>query len=113
MNITAIVLSFVSLATLVLGLFAWRLTSSKPLILNMLFGSASFLIAAYGFASKHEGQMPYIIPFFVTMLLIGRAGGTFWRVFVRGEKELLVPSSLVGTAAVLCIVGTVIAFIHQ
>ncbi len=112
MNPTAIVLAAVSLATLILGLFAWRLTSSRPLIINMLFGSAGFLISAYGFASKENTPMPLLIPFFITMLLAGRAAGISWRTFVRGEKELLMPSCLVGSAAAMCLAGTIVAFVN-
>jgi hypothetical protein len=113
MNITSIFLSFVSLAILLLGLYAWRLTSSRPLIINMLFGSAGFLIAAYGFASGQRSQMCLVIPFFITMLIAGRALGVYWRTYFRGEKELRLPSHLVGAAAAVCMVGTVAAFLHQ
>lgn len=113
MNPTAIVLASVSLSTLVIGLFAWTLTSSKPLIINMLFGSVGFLIAAYGFASKQVTHMHIVIPFIITMLIAGRAIGIIWRTFVRGEKELLGASRLVGAAAAMCMVGTFVAFVNQ
>ena len=113
MTAPTILLLLVSFSTLVLGLFAWRLTSSRPLILNMLFGSFAFLIAAYAIATRNPGQLTVIIPFFASMLLAGRAGGTYWRAFFRGEKELRLPSHFVGIAAVLCVLGTVVAFMNQ
>ena len=112
MNSSAIFLLAISFATLLLGLYAWRLTSSKPLILNMLFGSAGFLISAYAIAGKHPTQMAFLMPFFVTMLLFGRAGGIYWRTLMRGEKELTLPSHLVGAAALLSVVGTIVAFVN-
>jgi len=112
MNTTSIVLSLASLTTLILGLYAWRLTSSKPLIINMLFGSAGLLIAAYGFVAGNSSQMTVVIPFFITMLLTGRAVAISWRAYARGEKELLVPSSLVSGAAMACLAGTIIAYVN-
>ena len=110
MNSSSILLVSISFATLLLGLYAWRLTSSKPLILNMLFASAGFLISAYAIAMKQPTQMAFLMPFFVTMLLLGRAGGIYWRTLVRGEKELSLPSHLVGAAALISVVGTFVAY---
>lgn len=112
MNPPVILLVCISFATLLLGLYAWRLTSSKPLILNMLFGSAGFLIAAYAVAMKQPTPMSFLMPFFITMLLIGRAGGIYWRTLVKGEKELTVPSHLVGATAVMAIAGTIVAYVN-
>ena len=110
MNTATILLSCISLGTLLLGLLAWRLTSSKPLILNMVFASFAFLIAAYAIAIKQPGQLTVVIPFFGSMLVAGRAGATYWRTFFRGEQELRAPSHLLGMAAAICIVGTAVAF---
>ena len=101
------------MATLLLGLCAWRLTSSKPLILNATFASAAFLISAYGIASKQPGQLIFVMPFLVTMLLAGRAIAIYWRGFFRGERELRAPGHLIGSAAVIGLAGTYVAFLSQ
>ena len=113
MNPSTLLLSFISLGTLLLGLFAWRLTSSKPLILNVLFASAAFLITAYGVAIRHPGPLTFVMPFLVTMLLAGRALGIYWRTFFKGEHDLSVPAHLMGSAAAICVVGTYVAFLNQ
>ena len=113
MNSSVILLSGISLGTLILGLFAWRLTSSKPLIVNILFASAAFLITAYGIAIKHPGQLTFVMPLLAAMLLAGRAMGTYWRTFIRKERELSVPAHLLGSAAAICIFGTYVAFLNQ
>jgi len=113
MTTPIIFLSLVSFSTLLLGIFAWQLTSSRPLIVNMLFGSASFLIGAYGLAIKHPGGLSFVIPFLAAMLLAGRALGTYWRAFFKGESALRVPSHLIGVAAALSVAGAVVAFVNQ
>lgn len=112
MSASVIFLLSVSLATLVIGLFAWRLTSSKPLILNMLFASVGFLLAAYGVASSQPGELPFVVPFLATMLVGGRALGTYWRAFAKGERELRAPSHLLGVASLMGIAGSAVAFAH-
>jgi hypothetical protein len=113
MNTSVILLSCISFGTLLLGLFAWQLTSSKPLILNILFASAAFLISAYGISIKHPGQLTFVMPFLVTMLIAGRALGIYWRTFFKGEHDLSVPAHLMGSATAICVVGTYVAFLNQ
>jgi len=113
MTTPAILLSLISFATLLLGIYAWQLTSSRPLIVNMLFASAAFLIAAYAIVIKQPGELRFVIPFLASMLIAGRAVGTYWRVFVKGETALRVPSHLVGAAALLSIAGAVVAFVNM
>jgi hypothetical protein len=113
MNTPSILLSLVSLTTLVLGLYAWRLTSSRPIVFNGLFGSAGFLIVAYGFASRQTSALTLVIPFIITMLLAGRALGFYWRTLFKGEKELRLPSHLMGASAVMSMAGTVVAYMSQ
>ena len=113
MNTTVLLLSFISLVTLILGLFAWRLTSSKPLILNMVFTSVAFLLAAYGIATKQPGPLTVIMPFLVTMLLAGRALGIYWRTFFKGELYLRAPAHLLGGAVAICTFGTCVAFLNH
>lgn len=112
MNIASVLLVLISLATLLLGYFAWALTSSRPLIVNMLFASAAYLIAAYALATRDPGELKFVIPFFATMLLAGRAFGSYWRAFFKGEPELRTPSHLVGVAALLSGAGAVIAYVY-
>jgi len=78
----------------------------------MLFGSAAFLIAAYGLASKQPGELRFIVPFLASMLIAGRAFGTYWRAFLKGEAALKVPSHLIGVAALLSMAGAVVAFVN-
>jgi len=94
-------------------MFAWRLTSSRPLILNILFASAAFLISAYGIASHQPGQLTFVMPFLVTMLLAGRAFAIYWRTFFKGERDLRVPGHLMGSAVAVCMLGTYVAFLNQ
>ncbi len=110
MNTAVIVLSGISFLTLLLGLCAWRLTSSKPLILNAAFASAAFLISAYGIATKQPGPLVFIMPFLVTMLLAGRAMGIYWRGYMKGERELLAPGHMIGGAAAIGLLGSCVAF---
>ena len=105
-------LAAVSLATLLLGLNAWRLTSSRPLILNVLFASAAFLITAYGIASKQSSNLVFVMPFLVTMLLAGRALGFYWRIFFQGQREWRAAGHLLGSASVLCLAGSYVAFLN-
>jgi hypothetical protein len=113
MNTPVLLLSAISLGTLVLGLLAWRLTSSKPLILNVVFTSAAFLIAAYGIATQQPGPLTVIMPFLVTMLLAGRALGIYWRTFYRGESDLRAPAHLLGGAVAICSLGSWVAFLSH
>ena len=112
MNASVIFLSTVSLGTLLLGLYAWRLTSSRPLILNVLFASTAFLITAYGVASKQSSDLIFVMPFLVTMLLAGRTLGLYWRIFRQGEHQWSVPGHLLGSASVMCLAGTYVAFLN-
>ena len=113
MNTTVFLLSGISLTTLLLGLFTWRLTSSKPIIFYSIFASVAFLLTAYGIATKQAGQLTFIMPFLVTMLLAGRALGVYWRTFFKGESELRMPAHLLGGAVAICTLGTCLAFFNQ
>jgi hypothetical protein len=104
-----IILSAVSLAILVLGLVAWRLTSSRSVIFNTLLCSAGMLFAAYFAATKQNLQLTYIIPFFVAMAFAGRGGALWWRAR-RGETELQTPASILFGIALLALTATIAAF---
>lgn len=111
MTFTVVLLLTISLATLVAGFFAWRMTSSRPLLLNILFSSAAILIAAGYAGSRHNLQMSFIMPFLAAMLIAGRGGAFFIR-SRRAEPELRAPSlMLLGTAG-FALIGAVAAFLH-
>jgi hypothetical protein len=113
MNSLVLLLSAVSLATMLLGLFAWRLTSSKPLIVNTLFASAAFLICAYGVSVRQPGPFTVAVPFLVTMLLAGRTLAMYWRGFHKHEQDLLVPGHLMAAATLMGLIGTSASFVSQ
>ena len=98
-NVLSIVLVFVSVGTLLLGFQAWRLTSSRSMILITFAATAALLVAAY-MRSRPGGTAAAIgIPFMVGMLFAGRGFGTLWR--SRKESDLRLPSTLM-----LAIAGT-------
>ena len=97
-----------SLIVLVLGIYAWRATSSKPTMLNLLVSSAFLLIAAYYVAHNRPSDMNWIPSFLATMLCAGRALGFLMR--SRKEPELIRPAILVSAATVVAAVGAAAAF---
>lgn len=99
----------VSLALLGLGLYGWRLTSSRGLLMNGVFGSLSLLYAAYEALARHKPEWTFVLPFFATMLFGGRAAGLWWR--GRKEAELQLPARVVGTGAALALLATVMAYL--
>src|SRR2546427_13186986 len=108
MNSVAILLICISFAVLALGFSAWKLTSSRSIILNTLLGSMGLLLSAYLVAIKIPASDPkhqatFIIPFFVTMLFGGRGGGLWWR--SRKEPELRRVAVLLLAIAGLSLVG--------
>ena len=114
MNPTVILLSCISFASLALGFYAWKLTSSRSIIFNTLVGSFGLLLAAYLIAQKIPVTEPkhnatFIIPFFVTMLFLGRGGGLWWRARKK-EPELGLVAVLLLVMGVLALVGTIAAF---
>jgi hypothetical protein len=108
MNSSAILLAVASLAVLILGLLAWRLTSSKSTLLNLLLASAFLLFAGYYIASGRQNDMNWLPSFLATMLCAGRAIGFLLR--TRKEPELTNPALLVTTASVIALVGTFVAY---
>ena len=113
MNASVIFLYAVSLGTLLLGLSAWRLTGSKPLVVLVLFASSGFLITGYGIAARQSGQLIFVMPYLVTMLLVGRSLGIYWRAYFKGERQLSAPGHLMGAASAMCLAGTCVAFLNQ
>ncbi|MEI7775333.1 MAG: hypothetical protein WCK17_11220 [Verrucomicrobiota bacterium] len=103
MNPLSIILSACSLSILVLGIFLRRLTDSRSIFLNCLFGSLFFLFAAYHSVSKVKPELVLVMPFLALMLFLGRTIGTLWR--VRKESELIPLARLLSAATAVCFVG--------
>src|SRR5437879_520842 len=114
MNSVITLLICISFLALALGFYAWKLTSSRSIIFNTLLGSFGLLLAAYLIAQKIPATEPkhnatFIIPFFVTMLFLGRGGGLWWR-SRKKDPQLRLVAVLQLLAGILSLVGTVAAF---
>jgi hypothetical protein len=109
MSLTTILLSCISLAVLLLGGYLWKLTSSRSIFLNTIFGSTCILLAAYHSATHRQMEWAIMLPFFTTMLFGGRAVGTWWR--SRKEMELRLPAQLMTAVAALALTATISAYI--
>ncbi len=108
MNPLTILLLVVSVAVLLLGSYLWRLTSSRSIFLNTLFGSTCMLVAAYHAASHDKMEWAIMLPFFTTMLFGGRAMGTWWR--SRKEADLRFPAQLMAGVTALSLTATISAY---
>ncbi len=105
-----------SFLVLVLGSWTYIVTSTRTLVMNTLFGSACMLFAAYEQEVKIHAQTQaqinahepwtYILPFLVTMLLIGRVIGLVARSRREAEwipaSRIMIAAALVGVAATAC-----------
>ena len=110
-NVLSIVLVFVSVGTLLLGFQAWRLTSSRSMILITFAATAALLVAAY-MRSRPGGTAAAIgIPFMVGMLFAGRGFGTLWR--SRKEADLRLPSTLMLAIAGASLYASVAVYFAQ
>jgi len=109
MNSITILLLVISVAVLLLGCYLWRLTSSRSIFLNTLFGSNCMLLAAYHAASHDKMEWAIMLPFFTTMLFGGRAVGTWWR--SRKEADLRLPAQLMTGVAGLSLTATISAYL--
>ncbi|EDY16237.1 hypothetical protein CfE428DRAFT_6238 [Chthoniobacter flavus Ellin428] len=109
MNNTTILLLGISVAVLLLGCYLWRLTSSRSILLNTIFGSTCMLLAAYHTASHQRMEWAIMLPFFTTMLFGGRAVGTWWR--SRKESELRFPAQLMTGVTALSLTATISAYL--
>lgn len=109
MTSLAIAYSIISLLVLIIGLFAWRGTSSRSIAFLSLFGSAALLFAAYFVQTGTQGDLRFVIPFIVFALLGGRALGLGYRSF---KDELLrLPSILLGGASLLSLGVAIVGFV--
>jgi hypothetical protein len=98
----------VSLAVLLLGTYIWRLTSSRSVLANTLFGTISLLLSAYHAGSAQGTEWAIMLPFFTTMLFGGRAIGTWMR--CRKDAELRLPAQLMTAVAGLALTATLAAY---
>jgi peptidoglycan/LPS O-acetylase OafA/YrhL len=103
-----LILLFDSLAILALGVYIWRLTSSRGVMLITMLGTLGMLMAAAQAQHPPVSASTVIIPFFVTMLFGGRAMGIWWR--SREEKEMRRPARLMSAVAALALGATISAF---
>lgn len=108
MNLASIFLAAASFGALLLGLFCWKLTSSRPTVLNLLLSSAFLLMGAYSAASRRQVEFSYILPFFAAMLCGGRAIGFLLR--SKKEQPLLLPGVLIFAVAIDALIGAYLAY---
>ena len=88
----------VSLAVLVMTLYIWRETSSRPSLFNGIFASLTLLISARLAMEGKQPEMAVGLPILAGMLLLGRGTGTLIR--SRKEPELRLTAILWLVAAV-------------
>jgi hypothetical protein len=110
MTPTIVLLLSISLAVLLLGCYLWRLTSSRSVLLNTIFGSACMLLAAYHTAAHSRMEWAIMLPFFTTMLFGGRAIGTWWR--SRKESDLRLPAQIMTAVTALTLTATITAYVN-
>lgn len=109
MHALAIAHAIISLLTLLAGLAAWRLTSSRSVMFLAFFGSACLLFSAHFVLTGQQTQLTYFIPFMVFALFAGRAIGLGYR--SRTEALLRLPSLFLGGAALLALGASLAAFL--
>ena len=109
MTPTVILLLVISIAVLLLGCYLWRITSSRSIFLNTMFGSTCMLLATYHAASHQRMEWAIMLPFFTTMLFGGRAMGTWWR--SRQDSDLRLPAQLMTGVAALSLTATISAYL--
>ena len=105
----AIAYSAISLLVLIIGLFAWRETSSRSIAFLSLFGSGALLFAAYFVQTSTQGDLRFVIPFIVFARLGGRAMGLGYRSFK--DRLLRLPSVLLGSASLLSLAAAIAGFV--
>ena len=108
MNAISTLLYCSSFLVLVVGVYAWQLTSSRPLLINVILSSVFLLVGAYTHFHQQSPQLATILPFFGAMLLGGRAIGLIWR--SRKETDLRWPGLLVAGLTAICMTGAVSAY---
>lgn len=110
MNPIVVLLLISSLGVLVLSLLAWRLTSSRSIVFNGLFGAMATLFSAYVLVSHDQRNMflVYVIPLFVGMAFIGRSIGLLVR--IKKEPQLKLPAYYLLGGGSLSLVVSIFAY---
>lgn len=111
MSWTGILLLVASFAVLVLGVLSLRQVASRGVLLNTMFASGALLFAAYQSSVRTQPDLVFVLPFFATMLLGGRALGSWWR--SRRETELRAPARLLSGAAGVCFAALAVALLAK
>ena len=108
---TALTILLLAISVAVLGLGAWlhTLTSSRSVVVNVLFGSFMLLYAAYQATAREQPQWIFVLPFFATMLFAGRAAAWWWR--TRREAELREPARVLTAVTALSLMATISAYV--
>lgn len=96
-----------SLAVAGFGAFAWRLTGSKPTLANVIFASVALLFAAQGTYRNGANDWSAVIAFLATMVMAGRALGTWVR--SRKQEELALTARLLIVASACSLGATAVA----
>ncbi len=108
MNYLTLTLAVASLIVLISGVYVWRLTSSKPTLINILMASAFLLLSAYSATDTRQKDFGWALAFFAAMLCTGRAGAFLWR--CKKEPELTVPAYVMSGISLVTIISTVLAY---
>lgn len=109
MSLLTLLLLLVSFAVLALGTYAWRLTSSRAIMLNTVFGTFALLMAASRAGQPGQAQAAVIVSFLVAMLFGGRAMGVWWR--SRKQVDLRGPARLMTAIAALSLFAAISAYV--
>jgi hypothetical protein len=100
-----------SFTVLILGLWAYRLSAARSLIMNTLFGSFGMLFAAFQSHVRAQPEWSYVLPFLITMLFLGRAIGLSMR--VRSQPDLSASCRVIIAATLVSAVATTAAYLMK
>lgn len=103
----ATILASASLGVLAFGLAAWRLTGSRPVFANVAFVTMALLVAAGSAHRYGANQWTATIAFLATMVMAGRALGTWARSWK--QTELISTAHCLLGATACCIAGMMVA----
>lgn len=98
-----------SIVVTVCGTMAWRLTGNRAICANTVFGAVALLFAAQQTRLHAQLDWPMMLTFFVTMVIGGRAIGTYIR-SIRNE-DYRQPAYFLIVASVFPLICTVMCFL--
>ena len=109
MTLTALMLLASSFGILILGGYAWFLTSSRSIVLNTIIGVFCMMFAASHASVREDAEWAVILPFFTTMLFAGRGLG----IWLRSEENVALrrPAQVMAIAAGLALIATITAWV--